>query len=306
MRTAFVNQLLDIAANDSRVWLVNGDLGYKVLDSFREMFPERFINAGVAEQNMMGLSAGLALSGKIVFVYSIANFPTFRCLEQIRNDICYHNVNVKIISVGAGYTYGSHGYTHHGVEDMGIMRLLPNMRVVAPGDPVEAELATKKAYKVQGPVYMRLGKAGEPILHKGTKPTFDFGSSITMSEGTDISLIATGGVLELAVHATESLQNAGISVRLISMPCIKPFDQTTLLAAVNKSGGLITLEEHALGGLATCVSEVMAMNQIAIKYKPLYLSDDIIIQAGSQNDMRAQKGLTVENVTNVARSMIAK
>jgi transketolase len=142
MRTAFIEELISLAERDDRIWLVCGDLGYSVLDAFSDRFPDRYLNAGVAEQNMTGIAAGLALTGKVVFTYSIANFPIMRCLEQIRNDVCYHKLNVKIVAVGGGLAYGSHGYTHHGVEDLAIMSALPDMAVVAPGDPVEARAAT--------------------------------------------------------------------------------------------------------------------------------------------------------------------
>ena len=142
MRTAFIDTLCQLAAEDERIWLLTGDLGYSVLERFATRFPERYVNVGVAEQNMVGVAAGLARCGKMPWVYSIANFPTFRCLEQIRNDVCYHNGNVKVVAVGAGFAYGPHGYTHHGLEDVAILRALPNMTVVAPADPVETRLAT--------------------------------------------------------------------------------------------------------------------------------------------------------------------
>src|SRR5262249_13809462 len=142
MRAAFIKTLYELAERDERVWLLTGDLGFTVLEDFARRFPERYLNVGVAEQNMTGVAAGLARCGKVVFTYSIANFPTLRCLEQIRNDVCYHEANVKVVSVGGGFAYGAAGYTHHGVEDLGALRLLPGMTVVAPGDPVETRLAT--------------------------------------------------------------------------------------------------------------------------------------------------------------------
>ncbi|RLA96545.1 MAG: transketolase, partial [Deltaproteobacteria bacterium] len=137
MRTAFIETLYELAEKDDRIWLLTADLGYSVLERFADRFPERFLNVGIAEQNMVGIATGLALSGNIVFIYSIANFPTLRCVEQIRNDVCYHNTDVKIVALGGGFTYGTLGVTHHATEDLAIMRSLPNMRVVAPGDPVE-------------------------------------------------------------------------------------------------------------------------------------------------------------------------
>src|SRR5712691_10038528 len=165
MRPAFFRALPELAAADERVNLVVGDLGFGVVEPFVERFPARFFNAGVAEQNMTGIAAGLALSGKTVFTYSIANFPTLRCLEQIRNDVCYHNANVKVVAVGGGFAYGALGMTHHATEDLAIMRALPGMVVVAPGDPLETELATRAIVSHSGPCYLRLGRAGEPKVH---------------------------------------------------------------------------------------------------------------------------------------------
>ena len=166
MRTAFIQTLFELAEKDERINLIVGDLGYSVVEQFAERFPERYLNVGVAEQNMTGVAAGMALCGKVVFTYSIANFPTLRCLEQIRNDVCYHNVSVKIVSVGGGLAYGSLGMSHHGSEDIAILRSLPNMVVVAPGDPIEARLATEAIASHSGPCYLRLGKAGELSVHR--------------------------------------------------------------------------------------------------------------------------------------------
>jgi len=159
VRTAFIDTLLDLARRDPRIVLITGDLGFGVVDRFMQELPAQFVNAGVAEQNMTGLAAGMALSGKTVFTYSIANFPVVRCLEQIRNDVCYHNASVKIVAVGGGFAYGALGYSHHAVEDIAFMRALPAMTVVAPIDPVEAELATRAVATLPGPCYLRLGRA---------------------------------------------------------------------------------------------------------------------------------------------------
>ena len=165
MRAAFIRTLSELAEHDRRITPIVGELGFGVVESFAERFPKQFLNAGVAEQNMTGIAAGMALSGKVVFTYSIANFPTLRCLEQVRNDVCYHNANVKIVAVGGGFAYGSLGMTHHATEDLAIMRTLPGMVVVAPGDPVEADLATRAVVSDSRPSYLRLGRAGEPTVH---------------------------------------------------------------------------------------------------------------------------------------------
>src|SRR5437879_9322206 len=194
MRTAFIQTLNELADRDPRVCLVVGDLGFSVIEEFATKPPDQFGNAGVAEQNMIGLAAGMALTGKIVFTYSIGNFGTLRCLEQIRNDVCYHRANVKVVAVGGGLAYGNLGVTHHASEDVAIMRALPNMTVVTPGDPVEARLATRAVVAHGGPCYLRRGKTGEPVVH-AEEPAFELGRAITMREGSDLTLIASGGML---------------------------------------------------------------------------------------------------------------
>src|SRR6185437_7546990 len=168
MRDAFFDALVELAEHDDRVHLVVGDLGFGVTKTFAQRFPRRFLNAGVAEQNMTGVAAGLALSGKVVFTYSIANFPVMRCLEQIRNDVCYHTLNVKIVAVGGGMAYGTAGCSHYALEDLAVLQALPNMTVIAPGDPVEVAWATRAIVAQPGPCYLRLGKAGEKRLHEGS------------------------------------------------------------------------------------------------------------------------------------------
>src|SRR5438128_4342027 len=181
MRGAFRDAISELAAADERIWLLTGDLGYTVLERFYERFPARFINVGVAEQNMTGVATGLALSGKIVVTYSIANFPTMRCLEQVRNDVCYHEANVKIVAVGGGLAYGTHGYSHHGIEDIAVMSAFPNMTVIAPADPVETALAAREMLRTPGPCYLRLGKGGEPGVHD-VEPAVRIGRAIVLRE----------------------------------------------------------------------------------------------------------------------------
>ena len=210
MRTAFIETLLELARQDPRIVLITGDLGFGVVTPFMAELPQQFVNAGVAEQNMTGLAAGMALSGKIVFAYSIANFPVIRPLEQIRNDVCYHNANVRIMAVGGGMAYGSLGLAH-ATEDIALMRALPNMMVVAPGDPVEARLAVRGLIAYQGPAYLRLGRADEPVVHQVT-PQFELGKAITVRQGRDVTLIATGGMLYNAIGAARGPGRAGFRV----------------------------------------------------------------------------------------------
>ena len=300
MRTAFINTLCELAEQDDRIWLLCGDLGYSVLEGFASRFPERYVNVGIAEQNMAGMAAGLAMSGKNVFIYSIANFPTMRCLEQIRNDICYHDANVKIVSVGGGYTYGSQGYTHHGVEDIAVMRVLPNMTVVAPGDPIESRLATKAISAHSSPCYLRLGKAGEPVVHQ-VEPDFMLGKGLVLKEGTDATLISTGGMLKMALEACEQLQSQGCSVRLVSMPTVYPIDRSLILESARLTPKLITLEEHGIGGLGTIVAEVLAESGIATSFTAMRLDRDPAKVAGSQANLREKQGLSLEKIGDIVK-----
>lgn len=291
MRTAFINKLQELARDDERIWLINGDLGYSVLEPFAEHFPERYINAGIAEQNMTGVAAGLALCGKIVFTYSIANFPTLRCLEQIRNDVCYHKANVKIVAVGGGYTYATQGYTHHGVEDLGILRLLPNMTVVAPADPAETLQVLPLIAAHDGPCYLRLGKAGEPNVHEVT-PQVTFGKAIEVFSGTDVSILTTGGVLALAVAARQVLAEQGVSTRVVSVPFLAPLDEEMVLSCARETGAIVTVEEHGPGGLGTIIAELIALSGERVRFKALRLRQEAVECAGSQDYLRESHGLT--------------
>jgi transketolase len=251
----------------------------------------------VAEANMTGLAAGMALSGKIVFTYSIGNFPTMRCLEQIRNDVCYHDANVKIVCVGGGFSYGSMGATHHAIEDLAVMRAIPNISVVAPGDPVETRGATRAVVAHPGPCYLRLGKAGEPTVHAGPVD-FRLGKAIRLRDGSDVTLISTGGMLQTAVKAADRLAAANIRARVVSMHTLKPLDTDEVVAALRETGGLFTLEEHSvIGGLGGAVAEVVAESNLPrIPFKRLGMPSIFSPHMGSQEYMLAQHGLSDESV----------
>jgi transketolase len=299
MRTAFIETLCQLAENDSRIWLVNGDLGFSVLERFATRFPTRYLNAGVAEQNMIGVAAGLALAGKVVFTYSIANFPTFRCLEQIRNDVCYHNLNVKVVAVGGGLSYGSAGYTHHGVEDLAVMGVLPNMTVVAPGDPVETRLATEALAAQPGPAYLRLGKANEPVVHT-TDPAFRLGQAIQVRAGEDVALFSTGAMLQTVVTAAEVLAGRGVSARVLSMPTLQPLDETSVVGVARELGRVVTVEEHGPGGLGTLSGEVLARAGVGAAFAAVRLPRQAIWHSGDQEHLRALHGLSPEAIAETA------
>jgi transketolase len=297
VRNAFLDTLFELAQQDPRIVFITGDLGYRVVERFQEQLPKQFLNAGVAEQNMTGIAAGLAMSGHVAFTYSIANFPTLRCLEQIRNDVCFHDANVKIVSVGGGMSYGAMSVTHHAVEDLGVMRCIPNLTIVAPGDPVETRAATRAIVAHRGPVYLRLGKAGEPTVHGGPVP-FELGKAIVVREGADATIISTGGMLQTAVHAADGLGRQGVMARVLSMHTLKPLDEGAVLAAARETGVLVTLEEHSIvGGLGSAVAEVLAeRSDVRPLFKRLGLPPAFSPHVGSQAYLLNAHGLTPDAV----------
>lgn len=294
MRKAFIETLSEIAAGSDRIWLLTGDLGFSVLEDYSQQFADRFLNLGIAEQNMTGVAAGLALSGKIPFTYSIANFPVMRCLEQVRNDVCYHYLNVNIIGIGGGFDYGSAGYTHHAVEDIAVMRALPGMTVVAPGDATETRLATAAIVNHEGPCYMRLGKSPEAV-HEAV-PGFELGKAIEVQEGSDVTLVASGGVLGMVVQAARTLSGKGLSVQILSMPTIKPLDARAVEEAAAKTGRIVSVEDHGRGGLGSAIAEVLAEGGLAAKFVPIFLPGAPEVKSGSQQQLCAMHGLSVEDI----------
>nr|WP_320411296.1 transketolase C-terminal domain-containing protein [Candidatus Hakubella thermalkaliphila] len=280
-------------------FLITGDLGFSVFEDFAGRFPGRFINVGVAEANMVGIAAGLASCGKVAFTYSIAPFATIRCLEQIRIDVCYHNANVKIVGVGGGLAYGPLGATHHAIEDISIMRALPNMKVLSPADPVEADLATRAAVAVDGPVYIRLGKSGEPRVHSG-QPDFEIGRAITVKDGTNITLVATGGLVYNALLAARELATQGIDARVISMHTIKPLDEEAILRAAHETAAIFTIEEHTLiGGLGSAVAEVLAESgNRKVLFQRIGIRDRFCHEVGSQEYLRELSGLSPQHIVS--------
>ena len=293
MREAFFGTLEEIAAIDRRVCLVVGDLGFGVVERFARRFPDRFVNVGVAEQNMTAIATGLALNGKVVFTYSIGNFATLRCLEQIRNDVCHHDANVKIVAVGGGFAYGALGATHHATEDLAIMRALPGMTVVAPGDPWEVVRATRAVAARTGPCYLRLGRVGEPIVHQPTQD-FTIGRAIRVREGRHVTLISTGSLLGTAVAVADRLRATGVEVRVVSMHTIKPLDIEEICAAARETGGIVSIEEHGvLGGLGGAIAEVLAeATDLKVPFKRCGVAAEFPTTAGSQDYMRALCGLS--------------
>lgn len=258
MRDAFAAEITALAEKDSSVVLLSGDIGNRLFDPFKKKFPDRFFNCGVAEANMISLAAGMAMSGLHPYVYTIDSFVTYRCYEQIRVDLCYHNVPVVIVGVGAGLGYASLGPTHHACEDIAVLRVLPNMKVVCPADPLEVRLATAAALPEKGPVYLRLGKKGEPTLHK-TPPSFQIGKAIVMEEGKEVCLLSTGNILPVVLEAAALLKSKGVTARVVSFHTVKPLDETLLADVFARFPIVATIEEHSLvGGFGSAVAEWVA------------------------------------------------
>jgi transketolase len=291
VRTAFVETLLEEARERSDLMLLTADLGFSVLERFRDALPGQFLNVGVAEQNMIGIAAGLADLGKTVFTYSIANFPTMRCLEQVRNDVCYHGYPVRMVSVGGGFVYATQGYTHHGVEDIGVMRALPGMIVIAPGDPQEAVKATRALCTYKGPAYLRLGKAGEPRVHAG-EIAFEIGKAIEAAKGDDATLVSTGGMLAYAMETAEALRRDGISTRVLSMHTVKPLDVAALTRALTETRAVVTVEEHNVAsGLGAAVSQVVAAHEgPRARFRMFGVPDARYDRAGGHGYLREMMG----------------
>lgn len=298
MRTNFINQLIEEARHNDKIFLLVGDLGYHVVEPFGKEFPDRFLNVGIAEQNMTGIAAGLAMSGYNVYTYSIGNFPTLRCLEQIRNDVAYHKANVKIVSVGAGYAYGSLGATHQATEEIGALRVIPNMVVATPGDPIEARAISKLSASYYGPMYIRLGKAGEKVVHKEDLLDLHLGDicPINVAKNNAIAVLACGNILDAVRLQKEKEQ---LPYDLYSVPFVKPMNVDLLKQIVmSHTGGLITIEEHQKScGMGSAVVE-MVNDLYATEQLPVYpvikriaIPDEFAGVVGTQQYLREYEKL---------------
>lgn len=293
MRKAFINSLYRLAERDEKIHLLTADTGFTILEKFREDFPDRYLNLGIAEAAMIGVSAGLALSGKTVFCYTIVPFVTMRCFEQIRIDLCYQNLPVKLVGVGQGWTYGSAGATHHAIEDIAVMRALPNMTVICPGDPIETGKAVEESLKLKGPCYIRLGKSGEPRIHKDDKIDFKIGKGIRIKKGERVALIATSNMLPVAAEAAELLEGEGLHPELISMHTVKPIDRELLRQIAPACSWFATLEEHSvIGGLGSAVGDVILEENLPVRLIKFAIPDQYPQLVGSQSYLREVFGLS--------------
>lgn len=297
MRDTFVRTLIDLAKEDKNIELITGDLGFGVLKPFWEQLPDQFTNIGIAEQNMTTVAAGMALEGKTVFTYSIGNFPTLRCLEQIRNDCAYHKANVKIVCIGGGFVYGSLGMSHQATEDLAILRALPDVVVMAPADLVEAEEATKAIAAYPGTCYLRLGRGGEKRIHEKID-NFQIGKAIKVKDGKDVVIFSTGAIFEEVSEAYDILKEKGYSPAVYTFPTVKPIDKEVINECSDKFDLIVTCEEHnIIGGFGGAVAEVMAekRNRRAALLR-IGLNDTYATIVGNQKYLRDQYGLSAKKI----------
>ncbi len=305
MRNAFAQQITALGKQDPRVVLLSGDIGNRLFDEFKATCPGRFYNCGVAEANMIGVAAGLAMNGLRPVCYTIAPFVTYRCMEQIRVDVCYHDVPVTIVGTGAGLAYASLGATHHSCEEMGMLRLLPGMSVLAPADEWEVRAAVKAALRHPHPVYIRLGKKGEPVVHTA-EPEFRIGRAIPMRSGDAVCLLAAGTVLPMSILAADILGQRNVSTAVYSVHSIKPLD-TELMAAVFARFKLVaTVEEHSvLGGLGGAVAEWAGeLPSPRPRHLRFGTGDEFLHETCEQEEARAHFGLTAVAIADrISRSL---
>jgi transketolase len=303
MRNAFASEVTALAREDARVVLLSGDIGNRLFDDFKDAHGDRFQNCGVAEASMMSIAAGLAMCDLRPFVYTIATFVTARCYEQIRVDVAYHHQPVVIVGTGAGLSYASLGGTHQACDDIALLRSLPGMAVVCPADPVEVRAAVRAALVHEGPVYLRLGKKGEPVLH-GALPRFAIGRSITLREGERVALLGVGTATALALEAADVLAKSGISPRVESFHTVKPLDEELLAHVFEQYQVVAVVEEHSVvGGASAAVAEWLADGPCRrARLVRCGTHDGYVHEAGSQEHVRARLGLTAAGIAAAVRA----
>lgn len=296
MRNTFAKEVTNLAKTDKRVVLLSGDIGNKLFDEFKEVDARRFYNCGVAEANMMGVAAGMALSGLRPIVYTITPFTTTRCFEQIRVDVCYHQAPVIIVGTGSGLSYAELGPTHHSLEDLAILRTLPGMIVLAPCDANELQCALREALQQNHPVYIRIGKKGEPIIHPNLD-RLEIGKALPIVKGNNIALLSTGTLMPEVLKAAALLKEEGISAEVMSFHTIKPLDTAYLTQAVQRFKLLVSIEEHGvIGGLGSAIAEWLAAQPVSTPFLSLGTPDEFMHEIGSQDYARAKYGLVGEKI----------
>lgn len=296
MRNAFADEMTKLAKEDTRVVLLSGDIGNKLFDDLKAVDETRFYNCGVAEANMMGVAAGMALSGLRPFVYTITPFTTTRCFEQIRVDVCYHHAPVVIVGTGSGLSYAELGPTHHSLEDMAILRTLPGMQVFAPCDSAELRLVLREVLKGDAPAYIRIGKKGEPAIHD-QPPKLRIGEAIVLRPGSDVALLCAGNMMAETLKAAEILASRGVSAEVVSFHTVKPLDPAYLGSAPERFKLVATVEEHGrAGGFGSAVAEWFVAHDRQVPQISFGTDDVFMHEVGSQEYGRRKFGLTRDNI----------
>ncbi len=305
-RDGYGKALVELGEENENVVVLDADLSKSTKTAgFGEVYSERFFNAGVAEQNLIGLAAGLSTTGKIPFASSFAMFATGRAFEIIRNSIGYPRLNVKICATHAGITVGEDGASHQALEDIACMRTIPNMTVIVPSDGVEAMKAVKRIAEFEGPVYLRLGRSGVPVINDHENYKFEIGKGITLKEGGDITIIATGLMVHEALKAAERLEEKGVEARVLNLHTIKPIDRELIIKAAEETGTVITAEEHnIIGGLGSAVAEVLSEN-MPVPLKRIGV-EDTFGESGKPAELLEKYGLTHAKIFKTAIEMLAR
>ena len=304
-REAYGEALVELGGEKPEIVVLDADLSKstKTVD-FAKKYPDRFFNIGIAEQNLMGVAAGLAAAGKIPFASTFAIFATGRAFEQVRNAICYPKLNVKIAATHAGLTVGEDGASHQSVEDIAIMRAIPNLTVIVPADAVETKQAIRAAAETYGPVYLRLGRQGVPVLY-GADYRFAIGKASTLRRGADVAIVAAGAMVSEALAAAEELAAEGIQAEVLNAATIKPLDIDAVVAAAKKCGAVVTAEEHnILGGLGGAVAEVLAENRPVPMVRVGVR--DTFGESGTPAELLEKYGLTEKEIARAAREVLER
>jgi len=296
VRDALMKSLFQLARKDTNVMLLTGDLGYGVFEEFERKYPKQYLNIGIAEQNMMGIAAGLALEGKIIFVYSIGNFPTLRCLEQIRNDACYHDLNINIVASGGGFSYGGLGMSHHATEDISIMCALPGMSVMAPASGYEAGQLVEQVASVNGPSYIRLEKVG---FDKEVEKTI-IGMPTIVKKGKNVVIFSTGGILTEVMSAVLMANTKGLFPTVVSMHTIKPLNSNAVKRIVKGHKAIITVEENNLyGGLGSIFSSLVLSEDLDVRLKSVGINDEYQAMVGDQDYLRKASAISSSEILKI-------
>lgn len=307
MRNNLVKVFCEEAEKNKNLIFVSADLGYNVLNKIYENYPNQYVNVGICEQNMTSIAAGLALSGKCVFTYSIGSFSTLRCLEQIRNDVCYHNANVKVVALAAGFAYGVLGMSHHATEDLAAMKVLPNMTVFSPCDPIETRAVTRAAIGISTPCYIRIGRGGEQDIHEDNdfENKFVIGKAYKLFDGNDGCIFSTGAITIEAKKAVLKMKEKGLNFSLYSFPTIKPIDIDTIEKCASIFKCIITVEEHQIyGGFASSIADVISSSNVKTKLIRIGMKDVFTSTVGSTNYLRKYYEMDSDYITKICEDSL--